>query len=392
MIARLRRKLAWQFTLIVFSLMMISGAIFLTVDYVSFRSELDGRLQREAARVTAKLTVPGNGRDKETGERDVLRGGGDRSRLVDGSGRTLVAGELFSRVSIPFSSQSFATVKGEEGYLRIYTLPLDYRGAPAYLQIAEQERLAWYDLPQQAGLFALVCLVVSGLTFVLGLFFARRSLRPAEDTMARLEQFTHDASHELRTPLTAMRSSLDTALKTGEYEAGIREARQELDRGTLLVDRILDLARLDAAALEIGEVDMGQVVADAVERQRDIATEAAVAVTLEAAQRVTVPGDEALVTQLVGNLLRNAIKFNRRGGSVRLVLERTRLSIVDTGVGMSPAQVTRIFERFYQTDESHSEGGFGLGLPIAQRIAKLHGWSLRVTSEVGEGTTVEISF
>jgi signal transduction histidine kinase len=392
MIAHLRRKLAWQFTFIVFSLMMISGAIFLAVDYVSFRSELDGRLEREAARIAAKLAAPGNGRDQAAGERDVLRGGGDRARLVDGGGQTLVAGELFTRVSIPFSPQRLATVEGEEGYLRIYTLPLMYLGAPAYLQVAEQERLAWHDLPQQAGLFALVCLVVSGLTYVLGLFFARRSLRPAEETMARLEQFTHDASHELRTPLTAMRSSLDTALKTGEYEAGIQEARQELDRGTLLVDRILDLARLDAAALELGEVDMGRVVADAVERQEGIATEAAVAVTLEAAQDVTLLGDDALITQLVGNLLRNAIKFNRRGGSVRLVLERTRLSIVDTGVGMSPAQVTRIFERFYQTDESHSQGGFGLGLPIAKRIAELHGWSLRVTSEVDVGTTVEIGF
>jgi signal transduction histidine kinase len=237
-----------------------------------------------------------------------------------------------------------------------------------------------------------VCLIVSGLTFALGLFFARRSLRPAEETMVRLEQFTHDASHELRTPLTAMRSSLDTALKTGEYEAGIEEARAELDRGTLLVDRLLDLARLDAAALDLGEVDMGRLVKDAVARQRAIADAAGVTVTCEGSASVRVQGDEALISQLVGNLVRNAIKFNRRGGSVRLVLERARLTIVDTGIGMSPDQVSRIFERFYKTDKSHTERGFGLGLPIARRIADLHGWSLRVTSRVGEGTTVEIAF
>jgi signal transduction histidine kinase len=399
MIARLRRKLAWQFTLIVFSLMMVSGAIFLAVDFVSLRSALDGRLESEATRIAAKLVAPGNGRDDAAGERDdaagerdVLRGGGDSSRLVDAGGQTLVAGELFSRVSVPFSSRRFTTVAIENRYLRIHTLPVEYRGAPAYLQVAGQERLAWHDVPQQAGLFALVCLVVSGLTFVLGLFFARRSLRPAEDTMDRLEQFTHDASHELRTPLTAVRSSLDTALKTGDYEAGIQEARRELDRGTLLVDRLLDLARLDAAALELDQVDMSQVVADAVKRQRDLAAAAGVTVAYESARSVTLQGDEALIAQLVGNLLRNAVKFNHQGGSVRLVLERTGLNISDTGVGMSPAQVARVFERFYQTDASRAVRGFGLGLPIARRIAELHGWSLRITSEVGVGTTAEIGF
>jgi signal transduction histidine kinase len=189
-----------------------------------------------------------------------------------------------------------------------------------------------------------------------------------------------------------VRSSLDTALKTGDYVAGIHEARRELDRGTLLVDRLLDLARLDAAALELDQVDMSQVVADAVKRQRDLAAAAGVTVAYESARSVTLQGDEALIAQLVGNLLRNAVKFNHQGGSVRLVLERTGLNISDTGVGMSPAQVARVFERFYQTDASRAVRGFGLGLPIARRIAELHGWSLRITSEVGVGTTAEIGF
>jgi signal transduction histidine kinase len=388
-LARLRRKLAWQFTLIVFTLMILAGAAYLAVDYFGSQHSVDRRLEREAQRIAARLE-----RGRPSGENGppLLRGGGERARLVDAAGHPLEVGESFPRVTLPLTMDRFATVRGEGGYLRVLTVPVDVAGAPAYLQVVTAERVAADDLPWMAALFALVCVVVSGLTYLLGYVFAGRSLRPAEETLARLEQFTHDASHELRTPLTAIRSSLDCAVKTGDYETGIRDANEELDRAALLVDRLLDLARLDAAALELEQVDLGEVVAEAVLRQREIAAAQGVAVSVHAEGPVALRADRTLLSQLVGNLLRNAIKFNHPGGAVDITLRRSELSVGDTGVGMTPEEVSRVFERFYQSDASRAEKGFGLGLPLVRRIAELHEWTVRVDSSAGNGTTVRVVF
>ena len=118
-----------------------------------------------------------------------------------------------------------------------------------YLQIVRPERIDVHELPGEAMLFGIVAIVVTLLTFVFGLVFARRSLAPAEAMFVRLRQFTHDASHELRTPLAAIGSSLDLALKTGDYEREIRAAKSELKQGSRLIERLLQLAELDELAL-----------------------------------------------------------------------------------------------------------------------------------------------
>ena len=109
------------------------------------------------------------------------------------------------------------------------------------------------------------------LTAVLGLWFARRSLAPAERMFERLTQFTHDASHELRTPLAVVNSELDLALRTGEPEKHILAAKEELKVGARLVDDLLGLAVLDAATLEGQPVDLSVLAAGEVERLAPLA-------------------------------------------------------------------------------------------------------------------------
>ncbi len=106
-----------------------------------------------------------------------------------------------------------------------------------------------HELPGEVLLFGIVSVIVTSLTFLFGLVFAKRSLAPAEAMFGRLRQFTHDASHELRTPLAAVNSSLDLAMRTGDYVEEIRAAKRELQQGSRLVERLLQLAELDELAL-----------------------------------------------------------------------------------------------------------------------------------------------
>ena len=233
--------------------------------------------------------------------------------------------------------------------------------------------------------FFVAALLVTVLTAVLGLWFARRSLAPAERMFRRLTQFTHDASHELRTPLAVVNTELDLALRSADPRAHIEAAKDELKGGARLIDDLLGLAALDAATLEGEPVDLSALVEREVERVSAAAADKDIGLRTELAPRVVVRAEAGLAAQLVGNLLGNAVKFTPEGGEVTVTLTRAALRVRDTGPGIAARDLPHIFARFYQADDSRAQEGHGLGLAIARDIAEAHGWRLRAESPPGGG-------
>jgi signal transduction histidine kinase len=197
--------------------------------------------------------------------------------------------------------------------------------------------------------------------------------------MERLEQFTQDASHELRTPLAALLSSLDLALLSGEHREGILSAKQDVKDITVLVERLLELARLDGFAISRTSVDFSSLVEDAIEKFRPLAQEKGLTIEQSLQPDVTVVADTPLIRQVVTNLLSNAIKFSHKGsGPIFVRLTAQTLSIQDHGIGIAPGALSHIFDRFFRADPSRTEQGFGLGLALVRRILDLHGWTIRI--------------
>jgi signal transduction histidine kinase len=282
--------------------------------------------------------------------------------------------------------------RGRESY-DILTAPFTEDGVViGYLQVAD--RSPPDDLGARVFLFLVVSAGISGLTFGVGLFFARRSLRPAEQMMRRLEQFTSDASHELRTPLTAISTSLDLALQKAENKDLIATAKRDLKDMGSLVERLLELARLDAFALKAERVDMSALVKDVVTKHEPAAKERQVVIATVIASGVAIDADAALARQVVSNLVANAIKFNKPGGSVTVTLTKQSLTVVDTGKGIAQESLGKIFDRFFQEDDARTTGnrGLGLGLALSKRIADLHGWTLSARSNVGKGSEFTVRF
>ncbi len=100
------------------------------------------------------------------------------------------------------------------------------------------------------------------------------------------------------------------------------------------------------------------------------------------------------VTEIFGNLIRNAIQYNRDGGSISVLLNKDEFTVSDTGIGIAPENLDRIFERFFTVDKAHNgkNGGFGLGLAVVKKLCKKSGWQLSVKSELGRGTTFCVRF
>ncbi len=387
MFKRISYIIALQFTAFVFGLVLLAGLLFLAADFAVSRRQSADRLRQDADAVLNLGVI------SEDGElRGIPPHIRERVRVVDKDGKVLYAGALLEDLEFraePMYSRFL--FRGDEVSLLTRGVQRDGQ-LVGYIQVGETERQQFAELPGRGFRFLLVSGGISALTFGVGLFFARRSLKPAEQMMIKLEQFTQDASHELRTPLAALRSSLDLALKTGKYQEGILSAKEDLADISILVDQLLELARLEQAAMQVESVDLSALASESVDRHLALAGEKGVTLTGTITEKVTVPGNATLLRRLLGNLLSNALKFTPAGGTVTVTLTEKKLSVSDTGIGIASDMLERIFDRFFQADDARSQEGFGLGLALVKRITDLHGWSLDVKSKQGKGTTFSVSF
>ncbi len=227
-----------------------------------------------------------------------------------------------------------------------------------------------------------------------------------ETSFGALRRFVADASHELKTPLMVMRAGVERALTdpvtAPQTMVPLEETLQEIQRTTELVDTLLTLARVDEGRMELHKepVDLVEVFHEAFETAQILGEDAGVTVALDVPEGpVVVDADSGRLRQLVMNLTENAVKYTLAGGSVWISLTVTArtatISIRDTGIGIAPGDVGRVFDRFWRADQARSRTGdrpgIGLGLSICKWIAEAHGGSIGLTSRPGRGSTFTVT-
>ncbi|UEM21133.1 HAMP domain-containing histidine kinase [Skermanella mucosa] len=234
----------------------------------------------------------------------------------------------------------------------------------------------------------------------------REALEAAATASQAKSQFLANMSHELRTPLNAilgfsdvMRSETFGPLGDRRYRDYATDIHRSGDHLLRLINDILDLAKMDADGLEIHEeaMDPARVCQEAWSMVRPLAEASMVALeNCPCGPLPLVRADPLRLRQVLLNLLSNAIKFTPAGGSVRLSIDIVpgrglRLSVADTGIGMTAEEIPKALQRFRQIDSrlARKYEGTGLGLPLAKRIMELHGGSLELKSVPGSGTTAE---
>ena len=223
-----------------------------------------------------------------------------------------------------------------------------------------------------------------------------------DQSFQRIREFTVHASHELKTPLTVMHGELETAWREESLTDSQRERllsqMDEVRRLGAIVDGLSLLTKADAGqvSLTLEPLRLDEIVREAVEDAQHLAQGREVQVSLTACEELSVRGDRHRLRQLLLNLTDNAIKYNRPNGRVTIALRRAsdcgELAISNTGPGIPPELLSRVFDRFFRGDASHGSAieGSGLGLSIAQWIVHAHRGTIRIESEVGGLTTVTV--
>lgn len=258
-----------------------------------------------------------------------------------------------------------------------------------------------------AGLAALI------LSFLLARRLAASASRPverAEVAVAQVDEtlqsarseFTANVTHELKTPLTSIKGFTDMMasglVKNGEDQKRfLTMISVEVDRLISLINDILKISELEAieGASPDDRCDMLTVVTEAVEFLRPTARTAGVTVSVDGGS-LTAAIAPSRLREVALNLVENAIKYNKPGGTVRVRItgdgKNGVLTVTDTGIGIPPESETRVFERFYRVDKgrSRAQGGTGLGLAIVKHILALYGGSVKVESTLGQGSTFTV--
>jgi signal transduction histidine kinase len=204
-----------------------------------------------------------------------------------------------------------------------------------------------------------------------------------------------NVAHDLRTPITRLRAIAGRALESGNAEQqreALADCLEEADRILSMVNTLMDISEAETGVLKLTmePVPVRQLLADVVELYEDVAETRHVAVVLEPGVDVTVNGARDRLRQVFANLLDNAIKYTPDGGSVRIGVSRDEtsavISVTDTGTGIPPEHLPRIWERLYRADASRSERGLGLGLSLVKAYVAAHNGSVDAISEPGRGS------
>ncbi|MDO4490372.1 MAG: ATP-binding protein [Lachnospiraceae bacterium] len=303
------------------------------------------------------------------------------------------------------------------------------------LRVATNAKSLWSVFLSAAPVAALIILVIISICVVLSHVLTKQLLRPIEMMANHLEDseyetpykelepfanmirsqhadilaaakarqdFTANVSHELKTPLTAI-SGYAELLEGGlipeeKRQHFCREIRKNADRLLSLITDIIRLSELDRSEREpsFEPLDLNEVVGECMEALRENARQRDVRLVFDGTTCL-IRGNRDMLKELTENLVQNAIRYNNRGGRVKVTVKKDPepvLIVKDTGIGIPASEQKRVFERFYRVDKSRSKatGGTGLGLAIVKHIVELHDASIELDSAPGVGTTITVFF
>lgn len=237
-------------------------------------------------------------------------------------------------------------------------------------------------------------LLIVGFLFsiILGYFLLKMFLKPMRDSMMLLDRFIKDTTHELNTPISAIISNIELINIEKIEDEKLARKLTRIDTGAKTVSNIYQdmtyLALNNKIISHNEELDLSKIVEKRVDYFKTLSNVKKLTVSKEIEKDVKIFCDNKKIEKLIDNLFSNAIKYNKIGGSIKVVLRDKYFSVEDSGKGIKKENISKMFDRYARFDKS--VGGFGIGLNIVYMIAKEYDFKIEISSDEGIGTKVEV--
>jgi heavy metal sensor kinase len=219
--------------------------------------------------------------------------------------------------------------------------------------------------------------------------------------VTEIKEMSDNIAHDLKSPITRIRGIAEVTLtgekSMGEYEGMAASTIEECDRLLDMINTMLMISKTESGVNKLSheEIDLAGLIREACELFEPTAEDKGVTLGGDVPNKSHLIGDTRMIQRMLSNLLDNAIKYTPSGGSVTVSITENEtdvlVSVKDTGCGISPSELPRIFERFYRCDQSRSQSGIGLGLSLARAIARAHGGEITATSLLNHGSTFTVT-
>lgn len=266
-------------------------------------------------------------------------------------------------------------------------IPTDPSRAHIFIRIAEYP--IW-DIIRDILRFLALDLFILMPFYFMGRYFVRETLRPVEENMDAMSHFVHDAGHELKTPLAIVSGNLQILRDMkGKDSELIDTSMTTITSMADSLDGLIELSNIKIGSKwEIIELrphveDLIKIYQNDIDKKKII-----IAVDIPKGAKLKIESKHFSI--LLGNLIKNAITYNKVGGNIDIMYKWKILTVHDTGVGMKEEDTKKIFDRFFRIDRSGTVPGSGIGLALVDRIVKLYNWKISVTSELWKGTTFSL--
>lgn len=212
------------------------------------------------------------------------------------------------------------------------------------------------------------------------------------------DEFISNVTHEMNTPLTSIHGYAELlqagGMNEGQKKPAYKTILAQSERLSNLIACIINYSEIDSDDLPPYEVDFSTLARETLCALKPEADKRSISIVENIDDNVVIMSRHERLSEIFGNLVRNAIKYNKDGGSITVTLNRQLLSVEDTGIGIAEENMGKVFSRFFTVDKSHSgkNGGFGLGLAVAKKICQKSGWKISVESTLGEGSKFTVEF